>query len=211
MNDTIKSVLLKLEKQSELEKSGAVEIAPQDRMLAITPDTGKFFNILLKGSRAKRILEIGTSAGYSALWFADAVIRTGANDASIITIEENPSKTQRAADNFYEAGVSNLIKIQQGKAIGVLQQLSTKVKSKILAKFDFVFIDADKENMIQYFDLVFSMVKVGGIIAADNMLYPEKYRSEMKKYSRYIKTKPNAQTVTIPIGNGEEISIKVSD
>ena len=65
--------------------------------------------------------------------------------------------------------------------------------------------------MIQYFDLVFPMVKIGGIIAADNILYPEKFRDGMKKYSKHILSKPNVQTVTVPIGNGEEISFKIKD
>ncbi len=65
--------------------------------------------------------------------------------------------------------------------------------------------------MIQYFDLVFPMVKIGGIIAADNILYPEKFRDRMKKYSKHVLSKPNVQTVTVPIGNGEEISFKIKD
>ena len=78
-------------------------------------------------------------------------------------------------------------------------------------KFDFVFLDADKENMIQYFDLVLPMVKSGGIIAADNILYPEKFREDMKKYSKFVASQPNVQSVTVPIGNGEEISFKIND
>lgn len=211
MNDKINSVLSKLENESQLEKSKKVDIAPKDRMLAITQDTGKFFNIMLKSSKAKKILEIGTSTGYSTLWFADAILENNKNVTSIITIEENSSKIKRAKANFDEAGVSDYIEIIQGLAIDVLQDLTKKVKTGKIEKFDFIFIDADKENMIKYFDLVFSMVKVGGIIAADNILFPEKYRSEMEKYSKYIQAKNNVQTMTLPIGNGEEISIKTLD
>jgi len=71
-----------------------------------------------------------------------------------------------------------------------------------------VFLDADKENNIEYFDLVLPLVRVGGIIATDNILYPEEFRPEMKKFTEYIKSKPNVQTITLDLGNGEEISIK---
>jgi predicted O-methyltransferase YrrM len=75
--------------------------------------------------------------------------------------------------------------------------------------FDFVLIDADKENVKEYFDLVLPLLKVGGIIATDNMHYPKKYRHIMRRYSRHIAKKPNVWSVTLPIGNGEEISIKI--
>ena len=76
--------------------------------------------------------------------------------------------------------------------------------------FDFVFFDADKENLIHYFDIVLPMVRVGGIIATDNILYPEEYRSMMTNYTNYIKNKPNIQSMMIPIGNGEELTIKLA-
>jgi caffeoyl-CoA O-methyltransferase len=77
------------------------------------------------------------------------------------------------------------------------------------ALFDFVFIDADKENLIDYLDLVLPIVRVGGIIAADNALYPEEYRQAMTKYINYLRNKTSLESVTVPIGNGEEIALKV--
>ncbi|MEK0320760.1 MAG: O-methyltransferase, partial [Nitrosopumilus sp.] len=76
--------------------------------------------------------------------------------------------------------------------------------------FDFVLIDADKENVIQYFDLILPMVSVGGVIVTDNMLYPEKFRKDMEKFSNYLKKNPKLRTITSPIGNGEEITIKLN-
>ncbi|HEX2557881.1 MAG TPA: O-methyltransferase, partial [Nitrososphaera sp.] len=83
-----------------------------------------------------------------------------------------------------------------------------KIKKKNY--FDFVFIDADKENMLEYFDLVLPMTKVGGIIAADNMLFPEHYRPHMDKYARYVRRRQNVQSVTVPVGMGEEVTLKLS-
>src|SRR5215212_11248985 len=91
-------VLAKLEKRSRLERMGKVDVSRQNMMLAITYETGLFFNILLKAMKAKRVLEIGTSTGYSALWLAEALLHTKASskdrrlDSSkaLITIEKDP-------------------------------------------------------------------------------------------------------------------------
>lgn len=168
-------------------------------MLAITADTGMFFSILLKAIKARRVLEVGTSAGFSTLWLADAVGKNG----KIITIEMDPQKIERARKNFKQAGVDKLIEIKQGVALDVLRKLK--------GKFDFVLLDADKENIIKYFDLVLPMVRAGGIIAADNMLLPPHYRPMMEKYSRHVRSNPRVQSVTVPIGMGEEITIKLRD
>ena len=203
MRENIKSVLKKLGKQSELEKSEKIQVNHDERMLTISNETGEFFNILLKAMKAKKILEVGMSVGFSTLWFADAVL---ANNGKIVTIEENQDKITRAKKNFEEAGVSAQIEIQEGEALQILQKLATSESEQ--QQFDFVFLDADKENNIEYFDLVLPLVRVGGIIATDNILYPEEFRPEMKKFTEYIKSKPNVQTMTLDLGNGEEISIK---
>ncbi len=203
MRENIKSVLKKLDKRSELEKSEKIQVNHDERMLTISNETGEFFNILLKAMKAKRILEVGMSVGFSTLWFVDAIL---ANNGKIVTIEENLDKITRAKKNFEEAGVSAQIEIQEGKALQILHRLATSESEQ--RQFDFVFLDADKENNIEYFDLVLPLVRVGGIIATDNILYPEKFRPEMKKFTEYIKSKPNVQTMTLDLGNGEEISIK---
>ena len=203
MRENIKSVLKKLGKRSELEKSEKIQVNHDERMLTISNETGKFFNILLKAMKAKKILEVGMSVGFSTLWFADAIL---ANNGKIVTIEENRDKITRAKKNFEEAEVSAQIEIQEGKALQILHKLATSESEQ--QQFDFVFLDADKENNIEYFDLVLPLVRVGGIIATDNILYPEEFRPEMKKFTEYIKSKPNVQTMTLDLGNGEEISIK---
>jgi len=64
--------------------------------------------------------------------------------------------------------------------------------------------------VIEYFDLILPMVTIGGVIVTDNMLYPERFREEMKKFSDYLKENSKLHTITLPIGNGEEITIKIS-
>ncbi len=204
MIDSISKVLDELEAQSILEKSKKTEIPPDDRMLAITKETGELLNMILRLKNAKNMLEIGMSTGYSTIWCAESISE---QSGKIITIEQNPSKIKRAKENFQKAGVTDTITIMEGLAMQILTELSLKQKYEKF--FDFVLIDADKENVKEYFDLIFPMVSIGGIIVTDNMYYPEKFRQEMKKFSEYLKSNPKLRTITTPIGNGEEITIKI--
>lgn len=198
MDRKVFRVISRLGIQSEKERSGKTKVARGQEMLAITVDTCVFFSILLKAIRAKRVLEVGTSAGFSTIWLAEAIGKKG----RIITIEMEPRKVERARKNFKQAGVDRVIEIKQGVALDVLRTLK--------GKFDFVLLDADKENIIEYFDLVLPLVRAGGIIAADNMLFPPNYRIMMKEYRRHVQSMRNVQTVTVPIGMGEEITIKLT-
>jgi predicted O-methyltransferase YrrM len=209
-------VLNELEKQSALERSGSTEISHEESMLAITGDTGEFFSILLSSMNAKRILEVGTSVGYSTLWIAYSLYQNKENSRlskrSITTIDNNQLKIKKAITNFSNAGVSDIIEIIEGNAIDVLKQLSNNVNQNPNDQsqyFDFIFLDADKENLPEYFDLAISMVKKGGVIVTDNVLYPEEYRPSMAKYIEHIRKKDFVQSVTVPIGHGEELSLKI--
>jgi caffeoyl-CoA O-methyltransferase len=217
MSENIKMVLARLGEQSRQERSGEIKVLREDEMLAITPDTGMFFKILLSAMHARRILEIGTSVGYSTLWFAEAMIQDGTTrpETHLITVDMNHSKIERATKNFDKAGVGSLIEVIEGNARNILPDLLKKFEEKSHIKktdglFDFVFFDADKEYLREYFDLVLPMLRIGGIVATDNMLYPEDYRPLMAEYANYVRGKPSLQSVTVPIGNGEEITIKLA-
>lgn len=213
----ILNILAKLDLQSELERSGKVKISHDDSMLAITNDTGKFLNILLSAINCNRVLEIGTSVGYSTLWMALTLLQNQESlsnlKGSILTIENSPSKIKRARKNFKDAGVKDMVEIVEGNALEILAQLPEKIKyDTILGNklFDFVFLDADKENLVRYFDLVLPMVRKGGLIVTDNILLPEDYRPSMLEYVNHVREKKNIQSVTVPIGYGEEVSLKLN-
>ena len=216
MDSRITVMLSTLEKQAFAEKTGQIDLPRGEMMQPITHNTGLFFNVLTIASKAKRILEIGTSAGYSALWFADALKNNYGTQRPvkvITTLESNPSKIAAARKNFREAGVEGMIEVLEGKALDSLKTLSKGNKKNTSSKekkFDLVFLDADKENLIEYFDLVLPLVRVGGIIAADNVLYPYEYRGLMQGYLDYIRKVKDVQSVTVPIGNGEELSVRLA-
>ena len=206
INEKIQNVLSRLEKDINYENSHRDEIFPQERLNCISKNIGMFYNIMLKSINAKKILEIGMSVGYSGLWFADAVMSNTQSDGQIITIDRERFKIDNAKKNFEEAGVSSLIKIRDGEARKVLHDIKEEFGKNY---FDFIFIDADKESYIEYFDLCLPLVRNGGIIGADNILLPERFNEMMVDYLSHVRSNPNVQSVTIPIDNGEEITIKL--
>jgi predicted O-methyltransferase YrrM len=209
INEKIQNVLSRLEKDIDYENSHRDEILSEKRLNCISKNIGMFYNILLKSINAKKILEIGTSVGYSGLWFADVVMSNTQSESNgkIITIEREKFKIDNATQNFEEAGVGSLIKIREGEARKILHEIKEEFSENY---FDFIFIDADKESYIEYFDLCLPLVRKGGIIGADNILFPERFNEMMADYLSHVKSKPNVQSVTVPIDNGEEVTIKLS-
>jgi predicted O-methyltransferase YrrM len=208
INEKIQNVLSRLEKDIDYENSHRDEIPSEKRLNCISKNIGMFYNILLKSINAKKILEIGTSVGYSGLWFADVVMSNTQSESNgkIITIEREKFKIDNATQNFEEAGVGSLIKIREGEARKILREIKEEFSENY---FDFIFIDADKESYIEYFDLCLPLVRKGGIIGADNILFPERFNEMMADYLSHVRSKSNVQSVTVPIDNGEEVTIKI--
>ena len=205
INEKIQNVLSRLEKDIDYEEMHRDEIPTEKRLNCISKNIGTFYNIMLKSINAKKILEIGMSVGYSGLWFADAIM-SNTQDGQIITIDREQFKIDSATRNFEEAGVSSLIKIREGEARKILHEIKEEFGENY---FDFIFIDADKESYIEYFDLCLPLVRKGGIIGADNILFPERFNEMMVDYLSHVRSNPNVQSVTVPIDNGEEITIKL--
>ena len=208
INEKIQYVLSRLEKDIDYETKHLDEIPSEKRLNCVSKNIGMFYNILLKSINAKNILEIGMSVGYSGLWFADAVMSNKQLNGQIITIDREKFKIDNARRNFEEAGVDSLIKIREGEAREILHEIKAEFKENY---FDFIFIDADKESYIEYFDLCLPLVRKGGMIGADNILFPERFNEMMADYLSHVRSKSNVQSVTVPIDNGEEVTIKISE
>ena len=205
INKKIQNILSRLEKDIDYENSHRDEVPSEKRLNCISKNIGTFYNIMLKSIHAKNILEIGMSVGYSGLWFADAIM-SNTQDGQIITIDREQFKIDSATRNFEEAGVSSLIKIREGEARKILHEIKEEFGENY---FDFIFIDADKESYIEYFDLCLPLVRKGGIIGADNILFPERFNEMMADYLSHVRSNPNVQSITVPIDNGEEVTFKL--
>ena len=204
MNSKVENILKRIETQEKFEQENPLEISNSEKVLAIGRETGIFYNILLQSIKAQTILEIGMSVGYSTIWFADAISK---GNGKIVTIDHDEKKINRAQKNFQEAGLNDLIEIHHGDALEIISSIKEKLHDEEL--FDFIFIDADKERYIQYFDAVFPLLKRGGLIGADNILFPERFQKFTKEYVNHVRSNPQVKSITIPIDNGEELSLKL--
>lgn len=165
------------------------------RMLNITPDTGRLLWILVQAARATRILEVGTSNAYSTIWLADAARATGGH---VITLERNPDKVRLARANLARAGLADRVGILEGSAAETLATLT--------GPFHFVFLDADRANYSTYLDLALPKLQPGGLLVADNVI---SHAEELTDYLARVKSNPTLFSVTIPVGKGEEVSLKL--
>jgi caffeoyl-CoA O-methyltransferase len=161
---------------------------------------GQFLRMMSLMIKPKKILEIGTFTGYSALCLA-----AGLNDGGILhTIDNNPELEDFALRYFREAGLEQTIYLHIGKAAEIIPGID--------GPFDLVFIDADKENYISYFDLLLPNVPTGGWIIADNALWygkvidPEALTdietAGIVAFNDYIHNHPAVENVLIPVRDG---------
>lgn len=161
--------------------------------------------------RPNRILEIGTAIGYSALRMAEAN-----PEAEIMTIEKDEKRYKEALENIKKLGKSEQIDVIYGDALEVLQTLTEKKKL-----FDFIFIDAAKGKYKEFFHSAHQLLKNGGLLVTDNVLFrgyvanpgrtPKRYRNMVKKlieYNELLHSHPDYITSILPIGDGVMFSYK---
>lgn len=130
--------------------------------ISVSANQGKFLHVLAKTCNAKRILEIGTLAGYSTIWMGRALPK----DGKLITLEFDPLHARVAKANIERAGLTRTVDIRIGKAIDLLPQLVEKGEGP----FDMIFIDADKPPYTEYFQWSLKLSRPGTLIVADNVI-----------------------------------------
>lgn len=160
----------------------------------ISRQSANFLNMLIKISRSRKVLEIGTSNGYSGVWLAMALKDTRGH---LTTIEYYEKRISLAKENFEKCGVNDIITVKQGSACEVLETLDEE--------FDFIFIDANKGEYLKYFELVNPLLKRGGIIAADNIT---SHAQKVAPFVQKIKSDPNYQVEILDLPAGMLIAYK---
>ncbi len=134
----------------------------EDPQMQVGRVEGAFLRLLVQISAARRVLELGTFSGYSALSMAAGL----PEDGTIVTCDVDPKATSVARRYFDRSGLGHKIEIRLGRALETLAQLQAAN-----ATFDFVFIDADKKSYVDYWEAVLPMLGPGGLIVADNTLW----------------------------------------
>lgn len=127
----------------------------------VAPSQGKLLALLSQTVQARRILEIGTLGAYSTIWMARGLPA----DGELVTLEYDPHHVEVAQANLERAGVADRVQIRVGQALTSLQALRDEGQ-----RFDLVFIDADKANIVAYFQQSLALTRPGGLIICDNVV-----------------------------------------
>jgi predicted O-methyltransferase YrrM len=145
---------------------------------------------------ARQILELGTSYGFSGLFWAAAVQRTG---GTLHTVDNDPRKYESSKETFRRAGLSRTVVNHLGDA--------AEWAARIEGPFDIAFIDASDKALAQkYFDILWPKVRVGGSVFTDNATT---HREQLADYVKYVRNRADASSTEIPVGNGVEWTLKL--
>ena len=192
--------LTELRRISSLEESYAPIVQKQTEQLLIT---------MIKMKKPRRVLEIGSAVGYSAILMADNLPK----ESNIITVERYKKHADIAVDNIFKAGYEGKIRLIEGEAAEVLHWLD--------GTFDFVFLDAAKGQYIEFLPDILRLLESGGVLFSDNILFKGMLEDEdkvirrkitiVKRLKMYLEEIMNNESLTtsiIPIGDGVAISVK---
>ena len=170
-----------------------------DARMLIGPHEGALLAMLVRLTGARRILEIGTFTGYSALYMAEALPATG----KLTTCEIKPEHAEIARSFFDRSAHGRKIKLRFGPALETLAALPGA------ATFDFVFLDADKENYVNYYEAVLPRLRRGGLIVADNVLWSGRVLMPKTKtdravvnFNKHVRRDPRVECVMLPVRDG---------
>jgi len=174
---------------SELELQSGAGIVPYE--------AAKLVSILAVSNKAKTIVEVGSGLGYTTLWLAYAVSLV---DGRVISCELDPAQAEAARTNLARAGLAGYVEILTGDARETLRQRGEPV--------DFLFLDGENSQYETYFDVVYKQMAVGALVVANGVVADE---NELADYTTYVQNHPNLESVTVPLGDGLEVSVKISE
>ena len=171
--------------------------------------SAEFLEQLVQIKNPKRALELGTAIGYSTIRIA----RNLKGKSIIHTIEKSSDNIIAAKDFIAKSGISGKIKLLEGDALNVMPQLKKK--------YDLIFLDADKEDYKRLFDFSLVLLRRGGLLIVDNLLWhgyaasgriPNNYKESTKhirEFNKLFMNQPNLKTTIIPVGDGLGIGVKI--
>ncbi len=185
--------------------------AHKDGVPIIRKEMESFLRVMLSIKRPKKILELGTAIGYSAILMSENI----ADDAVIVTIENYKKRITEAKENITLAGKEHVIELLEGDAMDIMPGLRPE-------QFDFVFMDAAKAQYIHFLPEVLRLMKKEGVLVTDNVfqegdLIESKYvvrrrdrtiHKRMREYLETVKNHPELETTVIPLGDGITMSVK---
>jgi predicted O-methyltransferase YrrM len=193
MNNQLQELLADLEQFGNGNDSATTERSR--KMLNITRDTGEFLAVLVRATVARRVLEIGTSNGYSTLWLASAAQAIG---GSVTTVEFSDYKITLATKTFARSGLASFIASIQDDASRVLERTADSA-------FDFIFLDSERPEYPGWWANLRRVLRPGGLLVVDNAA---SHPQEMAPFVALVQADPIFTTSLVPVGNGEFMAVK---
>jgi predicted O-methyltransferase YrrM len=191
LDDRVRAVLARLEREDAEER--AQGLPPSERARSVAPTTGRFLFALVAPQADCEVLEIGGSHGYSTIWLAAGVRYLGGR---VLSLEHDPRKIDAWRRNIAEAGLEEWADLVEGDARETLASIDDV--------FDVVFIDAEKEDYEQLFELARPKVEPAAVFVADNVL---SHADPLAQYSAARQADPTLSSVTVPLDRGLEVSV----
>ncbi len=179
--------------------------------MQITPEQGQFLALLVRLMGATHILEIGVFRGYSALAMALAL----PEQSRLVACDQDPNATRIAQRYWERAGVANKIDLQLAPALKTLETLLHQTPQPL---FDLVFIDADKRNYLNYYQSSLKLLRPGGLMVIDNVLWFGKVADKnqtdprtqaLRAFNQFVAGDRRVQASTIPLGDGMTVAVKL--
>lgn len=197
--------------QAVARRAEELGLAPME----ISSDVGRLLHVLVRAVGARRVLEVGTFLGYSAIWMARALAPRG----SLVTLEADPGRVHEARENFARAGLEEAVTVREGLALESLAALVAENEGNRV--FDFAFLDAAKNEYPAYLDRALELVRPGGLIVADNTLIagvgaivdehddPDARATieAVRAFNDRLATDPRLVSTIVPIREGVSISV----
>ena len=189
LDDRVRSVLARMEAEDAADREKDLPVS--ERSLAVGPDSGRLLFALVAPNAGCEVLEIGGSHGYSTVWLASAARILGGR---VVTLEQDTGKIEAWRRNIADAGLEEWAEVVEGNARETLHAVG--------GSFDVVFIDAWKDDYEWYFGEARTKLEPGGIVVADNV----DTSPVVKAYAAARQADPTLVSVTVPLGNGLEVT-----
>jgi predicted O-methyltransferase YrrM len=196
MNDDRRALLEDLYAESR-----AHDATQSDRLARfrnVEPPTAELLAVLVRSAHARRVLEIGTSNGYSTIWLADAAEATGGR---LLSLEIDPARTALAHDNVKRAGLGSVADLRTGDAGEALRSFAD-------AEWDLIFLDSERDAYVAYWPDLARILAPGGLLVVDNVI---SHAHELVEFDGLVRGDPGFVVAQVPVGAGALLAVKAGE
>jgi predicted O-methyltransferase YrrM len=165
------------------------------RLRNVEPETAELLGVLVRSMRATRVLEIGTSNGYSTIWLGDAAEAVG---GTVLSLEIEAERTAQAIDNLAEAGVAEFVELRTQDAAEALRSFADSA-------FDLIFLDAERRFYVDYWPDLIRVLRPNGLLVVDNTL---SHAKELVEFSELVYSAPDVTSTLVTVGAGVLLIVK---